>query len=323
MRAASIRRRDRSPADINVALPMHSPAPEPSPKSSHSAAARPDPSCTLVTPTYLPDLARCELLVESVQRCSPGLTHHLIVDHRDLPHFRHLADRTTIITSEDLLPWWVRRMPGPKSVWLSLRSRPTRGWIVQQVLKIAAASQLDADVSMFCDSDVAFIRPFAPEMVVDNGSVALVDVEFVNDEVRRWTSIAATLLGLGTDEVPARGHVGNLICWRRENVVALTARIEATIGSDWRAALMRLPTFSEYILYGAFTRGVIGYEAAHQHPSTVPLVKASWGVDLKDEQAFGEFFSDFDPATVAIMVHSNDRIDPMRCRGQLMWSGGA
>jgi len=282
------------------------------------------PQCTLVTPTYLPDLARCELLVESVQRCAPTLSHHLVVDHRDLRHFQHLSDRATIITSEDLLPWWVRRMPGRKSLWLSLRSRPTRGWIIQQVLKIAVASQVGADVSMFCDSDVAFVRPFDTSKVLADDSVALLDVEFVNDEVRRWTSTAAGLLGLDAAAVPARGHVGNLICWRRQNVVAMIERIEAVTGSDWRAALMRLPTFSEYILYGTHTRGVQGYPSSGHHPSTVPLVKASWGVDLRDEHEFDEFFSSFDPATVAVMIHSKDGLDPARYRRRLeqLWAEG-
>lgn len=277
---------------------------------------------TLVTPTYLPDLARCELLVESVQRCCPGLPHHLIVDHRDRRHFEHLADRATIITSEDLLPWWVHRLPGPKSIWLSARSRPTRGWIVQQILKIAAASQLDADLSVFCDSDVAFVRTFTTDLVMRGESVGLLDVDFTNDEIRRWTAVAATLLGIDAESVPLRGHVGNLVCWRRENVVALTARIEEVTGTDWRAALMRLPTFSEYILYGLHTRAVLGYERAGHHPFPAPLVKASWGVDMTDEWAIDEFFDDLEPDAVAVMIHSKDRVDPASYRAhlELLWS---
>ncbi|CAN5566815.1 DUF6492 family protein [soil metagenome] len=279
---------------------------------------------SLITPTYLPDLARAELLVESVQRCCPELPHHLIVDHRDVAHFRHLGDRATIVTSEDLLPWWIRRLPGPRSVWLSLRSRPNRGWIVQQILKIAAASQLDADVSIFCDSDVAFVRTFAPEHSVSparNGAAAtvpLLDVEFVNDEVREWTSIACTLLGLDVASLEPRGHVGNLICWRRENVLAMIARLEQISETDWRVALMRLPTFSEYVLYGAHTRGVLGYAASGHHPSTVPLVKPSWGINLDDERALDEFFSSLDSPTVATMIHSKDGIQPRRYRDHLI-----
>ena len=159
-------------------------------------------------------------------------------------------------------------------------------------------------------------------MVTDD-SVALLDVEFVNDEVRRWTTTAAGLLGLDPSTVPARGHVGNLICWRQANVVAMIERIEEVAGSDWRAALMRLPTFSEYILYGTHTRGAQGYASSGHHPSTVPLVKPSWGLDLRDEQAFDGFFSSLDPATVAVMIHSKDGIDPTRYRHRLeqLWSG--
>lgn len=276
---------------------------------------------TLITPTYLPDLARAELLVESVQHCCPGVPHHLIVDHRDLAHFRHLSDRTTIITSEDLLPWWIHRLPGRRSVWLSLRSRPNRGWIVQQILKIAAASQVEADVSIFCDSDVAFVRPFTPVPTLTGAggnSIALLDVEFVNDEVREWTDTARSLLGLDSETLTPRGHVGNLICWRRNNVVAMIERIEKVTGSDWRTALMRLSTFSEYVLYGAHTRGVLGYERAGHHPSTLPLVKPSWGLDLSDAKAFDDFFSVVDPATVAVMIHSKDSIEPAHYRDRLV-----
>ena len=272
---------------------------------------------TLITPTYLPDLARAELLVESVQRCCPGLAHQLIVDHRDLAHFKHLGDRATIVVSEDLLPWWIHRLPGRRSLWLSLRSRPSRGWIVQQILKIAAAARVAADVSIFCDSDVAFIRHFNPSLVCRGDSVGLLDVEFVNDEVREWTTVARTLLGIEEPAAPPRGHVGNLICWRRDNVLAMIARIEKVNGVDWRTALMRLPTFSEYVLYGTHTRGVLGYEKAGHYPSAAPLVKASWGFDLDDAPALDEFFSVLDPATVAVMIHSKDAIDPARYRDRL------
>lgn len=282
---------------------------------------------TLITPTYLPDLSRAELLVESVQQCSPGLRHHLIVDHRDLKHFRHLGDRATIITSEDLLPWWMHRTRGRRSLWLSLRSRPARGWIVQQIRKIAAAAQVP-DVAIFCDSDVAFIRPFRPSVTLrreagsgevgSRGSVALLDVEFVNDDIGKWTDIAHDLLGLEPETAPPRGHVDSMVCWRKDNVVAMIERMQQVAGTDWRATLMRLPTFSEYILYGVHTRAVLGYERARHHPSTMPLVKPSWGLDLNDPAVFDDFFSDLDPATVAVMIHSKDGFDPARYRDRLV-----
>ena len=272
----------------------------------------------LVTPTYRGDLERCELLVESVRQCCPALEHRLVVDRRDRSHFRHLEDRARVVTSETLLPRFTWRVPGSRSIWLRPTSRPTRGWIIQQVLKLAIASAADAaDVSIFCDSDVTFVRPFATDQVVDHGSVALLDVDFVNDEVRHWTDVATRLVGLPDGTLTPRGHVGNLICWRRENVVALTRKIEAVAGMDWRTALMRLPTFSEYVLYGAFIRGVVGYPDSGQHPSATPLVKASWGADLTADDELQRFVADLEPATVAVMIHSKDQVSVERYRATI------
>ena len=41
------------------------------------------------------------------------------------------------------------------------------------------------------------------------------------------------------------------------------------------------------------------------------------GVDLRDERAFGEFLATFDPASIGVMIHSKDRIEPARSRRQL------
>ena len=164
----------------------------------------------------------------------------------------------------------------------------------------------------------------APEVdahLYQSGTWRIDDVEFVNDEVRAWTDVAGQLLGIDGDDLSPRGHVGNLICWRRDNVLAMTERIENVAGIDWRTALMRLPTFSEYVLYGAHTRAVLGYEGALHHPSTLPLVKASWGLDLANASALDTFFAVLDPATVAVMIHSKDEIDPLLYRDHLaaMW----
>ena len=55
-----------------------------------SSIERSDHSFAVVTPTYLPDLRRCELLAESLDRCAPHVPHYLIVDRRDRSAFSHL-----------------------------------------------------------------------------------------------------------------------------------------------------------------------------------------------------------------------------------------
>ena len=88
-------------------------------------------------------------------------------------------------------------------------------------------------------------------------------------------------------------------------------------GLNWQVALARTLNFSEYMLYGVFVREVLGYDAVDHAPSTVPLVKPSWGTPLTSELAIDAFFADFDPRTRAVMIHSKDNIDPARFRHHL------
>ena len=54
-----------------------------------------DDDFAIITPSYPPDLERCALLVESLDRCCPGAKHYLIVDRRDISLFRRLASSRT------------------------------------------------------------------------------------------------------------------------------------------------------------------------------------------------------------------------------------
>jgi len=208
-------------------------------------------------------------------------------------------------------------MPGRRGFWLSLKAPPVRGWIVQQILKIAAIEVIPERTLVFCDSDVAFFRQFDRDNLVVDGKVGLLDVPFVDDRNRRWTETARRVLGLSQQGSEYRSHVGNMICWNRETVKALQHRIEASTGIHWQVALARIPSFSEYMLYGVFVREFLGYDAVDHAPSTVPLVKASWGVSLKSDSAIDSFFANFDPQTIAVMIHSKDGIDPISYRHHL------
>jgi hypothetical protein len=80
---------------------------------------------------------------------------------------------------------------------------------------------------------------------------------------------------------------------------------------------MSQSTFSEYILYGAYVRGVLGYETAGHAPSTRPLDKHSWGLDLSAPEALSAFLRDFPAETIAVMIHSKDPIDMDSYRREL------
>jgi hypothetical protein len=272
----------------------------------------------IVTPSYAPDFERCRLLVDSVAHCAPELSHYLIIDRRDLAIFAELEnDRTHIIASEDLLSRSFIRLPTRRSIWFNRRGLPVRGWIAQQMLKIAAANAIEADRLVYADSDVAFIRRFAIADLEIDGRPGLLDVPPVNKQAVDWSNVACHLLGLDPATVPARSHVGNMIVWRRDNALAMQRAIEDARGMDWQQAVARAVSFSEYTLYGCFVRARLGYAAAGQVPSDVPLIKASWGVDLSTPSAVGNLFADLDPRTIGVMAHSKDRVDLRMMRQEL------
>jgi hypothetical protein len=271
-----------------------------------------------VTPTYRPDLSRCELLAESLDRSAPNVPHYLIVDRCDRSIFSHLErDKRRLIESEALLGNWIFRTPGRKGYWLSLKALPVRGWVIQQILKIGIIDAISERTLVFCDSDTAFFRHFDRDDLLVDGKVGLLDVPFKNDMSRRWTNIARRLLGLSAYDGGYHNYVGNMICWNRETVRAMRQRIEFSTGMNWQVALARTQSFSEYMIYGTFVREAQGYDAVDHAPSTIPLVKPSWGAALTTDSEIDAFFADFDARTVAVMIHSKDGIDPTRYRPHL------
>lgn len=274
-------------------------------------------SLAIATPTYWRDLARCELLSESLDRCAPDVPHYLIIDRRDRPIFAHLErGRRRIIESESLVGDGFWRLPGQSGWWLSYKTPPVRGWIMQQIKKIAAVQAIAEETLVFCDSDTAFFRRFRSEDLLLQGKIGLLDVGFVNDDIRKWTVEARRLLGLSPSETVDHNYVGYLVCWNRQTVEQLQRRIETSTGKPWQVALARTLSFSEYMLYGVFVRDVLGYEASAHAPSDVPLIKAIWN-EVSGEDAFARLFSDLDPRTIGIMVHSKDGINPSQFRHEL------
>jgi len=203
-----------------------------------------------------------------------------------------------------------------------MKSLPVRGWIVQQILKIAVVDVISEQTLVFCDSDVAFFRRFDREDLLVDGKVGLLDVDFSGHS--EWTAIARRLLGLPKHGSASRNYVGNMICWNADIVRNMQRRIEMSTGIDWRLALARTPSFSEYMLYGVFVTEVLGYDSVDHAPSSVPFVKPSWSLRLQTDSDIETFFSDFDAQTVAVMVHSKDGPDPKQYRRYLqrLWERG-
>jgi hypothetical protein len=251
----------------------------------------------LVTPSFRLDLERCQLLAESVEHwVASHVRHYIVVDRRDAQLFKPLASkRTSILIVEETAPQWLFRLPGIRRFWFSLRSRPVRNWILQQIVKLSVPSVIPEDVLLCTDSDVFFIAPYDPRNFEREGKVPLF-VETgqrglirMNDE---WHRVAADLLGVPAENSYDTNYIGNVIPWRRETVLALQDRIEQVAGRPWHLVLASQQVFAEYILYGLFSQTIPGQNAGQWDDSVVRTL-CYWGTTplsipdlekLKDER---------------------------------------
>ena len=275
---------------------------------------------SLITCSYSGDLDVCRLLCASIDRFTPqGVTHQLYVPRHEIPLFADLATpRRTIGAQEDLLPWWFRKapLPGPKwrarlglprrNVYLTPFSPPVRGWIAQQMTKIAATLRAPTEVVAHIDSDNVLIRPLAPARLFPDGKVRFhASVDTLGLETHKpWYAAATRLLGLPDTNVYTADYIDQFVVWRRSVVEAMTARISATTGRDWTIALARTPHFAEYVLYGVFVERVMGLEAAGLSKQTRSLCHSRWSGRIAGPDEETAFVDALSPDQVACVIQS-------------------
>jgi hypothetical protein len=268
----------------------------------------------IVTASYAPDFERCRLLCETMDRHVTGAEHHyILVEGRDVGLFRQLErPGRTVVDERDLLPRWLRVYDDPLSlfrrrVWLSLHTKPLRGWHVQQLRRIAIAAHVPQEVLVYVDSDVAFLRPFDCGAFQHEGKVRL----FRRTDARSgwlpgnhdvWWRNAAEVLGIAAPDVSPTDYISTLIAWRSSSVREMCARIEATRGRGWVEVLGSVRKFSECMLYGRFVDEILSGEG-HFHGSE-EFCRVHWlGKALSDAE-FRDFVAGMSPEQVAIGMQS-------------------
>lgn len=261
----------------------------------------------IITPSYAPDFERCRLLAWSVaQFISPSVKHYIIVPSRDLPLFRQIQTASTeIITVESVLPWWIKRLPLLKSGWLSFKNVFIRGWILQQVIKLAAAEYLNEDVFVFVDSDVTFIRPFHLQNFIRDSQVRLFRV---SSQVApqtpiglEWHQTANRLLAVSGNTPPVPGYVGQIVTWRRDNLIKMYEHIQNVSGRGWIEAVSSSQNLSEYILYGVFVDQVLQNSSGHYEDSQ-RICAEYWSNESMSDEQLQKFFLEIEPQDIAVMI---------------------
>jgi hypothetical protein len=270
-------------------------------------------ACAVVTASYAPDFERCRLLCETMDRHVGGMAHHyILVEGRDVALFRQLEGAgRTVVDERDILPSWLRVFDDPLSglrrrIWLSLRTRPLRGWHVQQLRRIAIAAHVAQDVLIYCDSDVAFLRPLELSRFRQGGRTRLFRRDGALsregcEEQRIWSRNAARALGLAPAP-SAHDYITTLIAWDRATVVGMCRHIEAGTGRHWVSALGRDRRFSECMLYGRYVDDVL-QGAGHFHAPD-ELCHVHWQGSALSDGEFRAFVARMGAGQVAIGMQS-------------------
>lgn len=281
-------------------------------------------SFAFITPSFHGDYDLCVEMCRSMDRhASEPFEHVLAVPTRDLKRFAHLhSGPRTVIAQEAVLPRWLINVPAPavvaipgigrkrlRSLWLTPRLRPVRGWLLQQVVKLSAERLTDAQNIIFVDSDAVFVRRFGRDAFMRQGALILHHepscIDLAQAEFQAWQDTACDLIGLERFAFNGDSYITALACWRREVLSALRERIEATTGRDMQTELLRRSDLSEYVLYGIFATRILG-EASGQRPASRSLCHEDWAYNVEEQAGMDAFINGFEPHQIAVLMQSTN-----------------
>lgn len=264
---------------------------------------------TVITPSYAPDAERFADLHRSVlEHTSEQTVHHVIVPPADKAAFgSHAGSRCKVWTYSELLPRRYISIPRA-GVWLNTMHPwpPVRGWILQQVVKIAVAAVAEANAVLLVDSDVVLVSRTRAEMFDIDGRVGLHRAEHAVHAgmVRhvKWHAVARRLLGLpAAPAPPLHDYVSPFSVWDPTIVRALQGRISDVTGRNWMDAFTSELHVSEYILYGVFVDEVLGVTNSRP-PSKTTFCHNYWDTTPLDHGGALAFADRFEPRALAMMV---------------------
>jgi hypothetical protein len=268
----------------------------------------------VITPSFAPDFELCIALNRSVlDNTTDTVQHHIIVPRSDLELFGRLSGpRTHIRCEADFLPRTFKPIPFSNlTLNLGKPFPPVRGWILQQVIKLAAVAAAEDDVVLVVDSDVEFVRSLTPELFVRDGQVRFYRRPGqIDDSLPRhmiWHRTARILLGLPPVDPPFTDYIpSSLVAWDPKIVRQMLARVSAVTGRSWPTAIAGQLHFSEWTLYGVFVDDVRG-APANSFASEDQLCLCYWEPIPLDPDGAAEFARNIRPTDIAAMISAKSR----------------
>ncbi|HEX2700633.1 MAG TPA: DUF6492 family protein [Acidimicrobiales bacterium] len=262
----------------------------------------------VVTPSYAADHDLLVDLHESVLSCFPVSVSHLVVTpERDVNLFRPLeGPRCTVVSVPEVMP--MRLWPAPfANAWLNPRKPipPIRGWIMQQLVKLGAASQAQEQIVVLADADVTFVRKVTAETFAPGDRIRFYRKDGAVDQTLprhiRWHAAARTLLGLpGSPEPPLPDYISALNTWDRDVVRACLGRVSEVGSRPWAELVSRFVHFSEFILYGVHRDNDPDRDLDADTDDSMCL--SYWETTPLDDVSSEELGRRLSPTDVAVMI---------------------
>lgn len=269
----------------------------------------------LVTPTFAPDFERCKAMLKSSARWVSGVDEHiLIVDKADLGLFKKLQDkRVRVICKNEVLPIGLFQIPLQKRWWLTNCSLPVRGWILQQIMKIAVAKEAKADAVVFADSDIMFIRNFDLNDLWSGNNLRLFRANrgpnlYSDKRYKNWYEFGCNALNLDNPHRQSGAFITQLATMRPDLTKRLCHTLENKFSVPWYETLLNTWDFSEYILYGIFVESLsekFGTEHAGHYFNDKELCHSSWFYDIHSKTDVDDFVSGVADRHYAVHLQSN------------------
>lgn len=264
----------------------------------------------LVTKTYRGDLSAFTDLCRSIDQFMPDVRHVVLHDRRDREMIAAFAGpQRELVDCNDLLPGLREVTIAGRTVWWRAPFFPVRGWIYQQLAKIAAVALLNEDAAVLIDSDARFVSPIRHEHLFDGDRVRLFHRPGAPSgpvaESPKWHNVASQALGLTQRGYTGADYISNAVIWSPAVVRQMIERIERATGDAWFDPLIRPRRFSEYVLYGVFCEHVAGKHKELFSLAEGELAHCSWHYDFGSDEEIDRFVAEFDESKIAVLIQSN------------------
>jgi Family of unknown function (DUF6492) len=262
----------------------------------------------VLTPSFRGDADLFADLHESVlANTAPSVVHHVVVPPSDAGLFRQYeGSRCRVFTHQDLLPRYCVSVPRADGLTLNLRRPwpPVRGWVVQQIMKMAGAAVVDARAVLIVDSDAVLVRQASLDQFTHNGRLWHFRRDgAVTASMERhvlWHNVARKLLGVpGVAAPPLPDYVSPICVWDPVVVRSLMEHIADSTGRNWVDAVGGQLHVSEFVVYGVFVDHVLAgavprdQDLCHNYYERIPLSPADAAVfaDEMPSDALGVMIS--------------------------------